>query len=160
MKGRIIIAAFAAVLLASFSIAAAGGRSGGSAGSGSGTTGGNKTRAEQGDLDRDRIQDQTRTHDQDQGQLGDRDKTQVQDRLRTRTKDGEGEPVYTTEDGQVYRWQNRYNHRLQKLEGQGDDEGLNALLNRIAERHHFNKAGEAEGFVQWALRSRPWEEEQ
>jgi hypothetical protein len=78
---------------------------------------------------------------------------QSQDRLMLQEKDA---LCFEANDGKLYEWKNSYNHRLQNLEKEDDEEGLHRYVREIANRYRFGNKSDEEGFVEWALQNRPW----
>jgi hypothetical protein len=153
------VATFALTLLLAFSIASAsgGGAQGGEGsaqGRASAQTGGGSGDQSGGTGDmvqiRDRVSDQT----------GDRLKNQTRDKTmdlqRTRDRELDRELLFKDSEGKVHQWRERFNHRLQKYEAKDDPEGLARALHRVANRYRVSSDEDTGGFVDWALKNRPW----
>lgn len=80
---------------------------------------------------------------------------QTQDREKLQTHDGDC-LYYETKDGKLYEWNNSYNYRLKNFEKNTDEPGLFRYLREIANRYRLDNQSEAEGFIEWALKNRPW----
>ncbi|MBN2324126.1 MAG: hypothetical protein JXQ30_10360 [Spirochaetes bacterium] len=69
----------------------------------------------------------------------------------------ESEIVYETEDGNLYWWLDAYNEAARGLFTAGDEEGLKEYIREIAGNYRFGSGSDEEGFIGWALETRPWE---
>jgi hypothetical protein len=66
---------------------------------------------------------------------------------------------YKTQEGKLYWWHRSYNSRLRNYEENGDLDGLNRYLYEIASSYSFERKSDEDGFVEWALKEKPWNEE-
>ena len=66
---------------------------------------------------------------------------------------------YETKDGNLYWWLPSYNPRARSYEESGNEEGLVGYLLEIASSYEFGDESDVDGFVEWALKNRPWKEE-
>ena len=66
---------------------------------------------------------------------------------------------YQSKEGNLYLWHQSYNRRLRTYEENGDEESMKENLYEIAHRYRLGNMSNAEDFVEWALRKRPWNEE-
>jgi len=66
---------------------------------------------------------------------------------------------YETEDGNLYWWLQSYNDRVRSYEKNGDTDGIVCYLRKIADNYGFGDESDEEGFIEWVLETRPWEEE-
>lgn len=167
MKGKLIgqvsIFGFSLILLLALSLASAGGGSAQGGGtSGSSAAGGASVQTGGGSGDQsvgigDRLQtrDRDQVSDQTRDQLKDRTRDSTGDRLRTRGRERDRDLFFEDSEGKVHQWQTRFDHRLQKHEEKDDPAGLTRALHRIANRYRLS-SDDAEGFVTWALKHRPW----
>jgi hypothetical protein len=64
--------------------------------------------------------------------------------------------AYETEDGNLYWWLQTYNDEAKGYEGSGDDTGLIQYLREIADHYEFGDESDENGFIEWALKTRPW----
>ena len=80
---------------------------------------------------------------------------QTQDREMLKTHDGDC-LCYETKDGKLYKWNNSYNYKLKSFEKNNDEPGIFRYLREIANRYRLENQSEAEGFIEWALKNRPW----
>ena len=139
MKRTIIIFTVAAALVLSAGLLFAKNDPSGSGGKEGGT----------GSMKGDTVQDQDRLKLQD----GDMLKTQEREMLKTQDGDCLS---YETKDGKLYEWKNIYNYQLKNFEKEDDEQGLHRYLREIANRYRFGNRSDADGFVEWALKNRPW----
>jgi len=89
------------------------------------------------------------------GGTGQGDMLKTQEREMLKTQDGDC-PCYETKDGKLYEWKNSYNYQLKNFEKEDDEQGLHRYLHEIANRYRLGNASEVDGFVEWALKNRPW----
>ena len=80
---------------------------------------------------------------------------QTQDREMLKTQDGDC-LFYEAKDGKLYEWKNSYNYKLKNFEKEDDEQGLHRYLREIANRYRLGNRSDADGFVEWAMKSRPW----
>jgi hypothetical protein len=153
MNKRRIVWVLIVVFSVAVSVAVAGNTSGGSSGGGQGT-GGNDTA--QNDSVKERTQDRLMVNENncDNDPIQSRDRTQ--DRVKENTSE-EPEPGYLTKDGEAYQWNHRFTKKSKQYEGQDNPDALNRYLNRIAKMNRFKDQKDVDGFVQWALKNRPWD---
>jgi hypothetical protein len=162
MNGKLIrqvsIFAFALTLLLALSLASAsgGGAQGGSGGGSAGEAGGGSAQSGVSVQTGGGFQDGG-SGDQSGG-TGDmlRTRDRTGERLRTRDRELDRELLFKDSEGRVHQWQERFNNRLQKYEAKEDPEGLARALHRVANRYRLSSDEDAEGFVDWALKYRPW----
>ena len=89
------------------------------------------------------------------GGTGQGDMLKTQEREMLKTQDGDC-ICYETKDGKLYEWNNSYNWRLKNFEKEDDEQGLHRYLREIANRYRFGNKSNEDGFVEWALKNRPW----
>jgi hypothetical protein len=109
--------------------------------SGQGGRAGEATGSKQGDM--------LQTHDREMLQ------TQDQERLMLQTQDRDC-LCYKTKDGRLYEWKNSYDYQLRKYEKNDDEQRLYRYLREIVNRYRFENQSDGEGFIEWALKNRPW----
>jgi len=93
------------------------------------------------------------------GGNGKGDMLQTQDREMLKTQDGDCLDQ-ETKDGKLYEWNNSYNNQLKAFEKENDEQGLHRYVREIANRYRFENRSDEEGFIEWALKNRPWNTEE
>ncbi len=139
MKRTIIIFTIAAVLVLSAGLLFAKIGPSGSGGKEGGT----------GDAKGETVQSQ------DQLKLQEGDMLKTQERERLKTQDGDC-ICFETKDGKLYEWRKSYNYQLKNFEKEDDEQGLHKYLREIANRYRLGNMSDVDGFVEWALKNRPW----
>ncbi|UCB44603.1 MAG: hypothetical protein JSV25_10315 [Spirochaetota bacterium] len=81
-----------------------------------------------------------------------------QEKVQNKKQNGEVF-CYETKDGKLYVWNNSFNYKLQNYEKEDDEKGLNRYLREIANHYRLGNKSEVDGFVEWALKNRPWSTE-
>jgi hypothetical protein len=89
------------------------------------------------------------------GGTGQGDRLQTQEREMLKTQDGDC-ICYETKDGKLWEWKNSYNYQLKNFEKEDDEQGLHRYLRDVAYRYRLGNASDVDGFVEWALKNRPW----
>ena len=97
--------------------------------------------------------------EQVQTQESTQEQKQTHDRIRERTNQDEETPCFTAEDGNTYRWQNRFSRKLLRFEEDGDEEAMHKYLEKIANRYNFEYNSGVDDFIHWAVQNRPWDTE-
>jgi uncharacterized protein YxeA len=88
----------------------------------------------------------------------DKNSSTVRDKERNREQ-RQVKLFYKTQDGKLYWWNRSYNSRLRNYDKNGDQDGLNRYLYEIASSYSFENKSDEDGFVKWALKEKPWNEE-
>jgi len=104
--------------------------------------------------------DPVQTRDQKRSMENLEENEALRERERTQSRFQE-EPLeenisYLAQDGKRYEWNHRFTKRLNMYENEENQEAINRLLHRIAKRHRFSDDEDAQGFLDWALKYRPW----
>jgi hypothetical protein len=104
--------------------------------------------------------DRTQTRDQERSMENMEENDALRERERTESR-YQKEPLeenisYLAKDGKRYEWNHRYSKRMNMYENEANQEALNRLLHRIAKRHKFSAEEDVQGFLDWALKHRPW----
>ena len=69
----------------------------------------------------------------------------------------ESEIVYETEKGNLYWWLEGYNEKAKGFAARGDEAGLKDYIREIAGNYRFGNESDEEGFIDWVLETRPWQ---
>jgi len=69
----------------------------------------------------------------------------------------ESKIVYETEEGNLYWWLEGYNEKAKGFAARGDEAGLKDYIREIAGNYRFGNESDEEGFIDWALETRPWQ---
>ena len=153
MKKKGIVWVLIIIFSITVSVAIAGNNNGGSS-DGKQGTGGSDTA--QNDMVRERTQDRIMDNEDncENEPLQSRDRTH--DRVKENTSE-EPVPGYLAKDGEVYEWNHIFTKRTKQYEDQDNPDAMNRYLNRIAKANRFKDKKDVDGFVQWALKNRPWD---
>ena len=153
MKKKQIVWVLIVIFSITVSVAIAGNNNGGSS-DGKQGTGGSDTA--QNDTARERNQDRQMVNDNNCDNEPAQSRDRTQDRVRENTAE-EPTPGYLAEDGEIYEWNHRYTKRTKQYDDQDNPETMNRYLKVIAKRNRFKDQKDVDGFVQWALKNRPWD---